>query len=99
MSQADYDYEANMMGEAMPLLATQYLPGSDEIQELRGREMIGKPCPTCGSPLVKRVNGRSLDWFVACDKTFRSRCPFTVGWFETLKERTKRIEKSLLLRR
>lgn len=53
------------------------------------------PCPTCGSKLVKRNKAGTNIMFVACDKSNKAYCPFSIGMDETLEERTRRIYNKL----
>lgn len=47
-------------------------------------------CPTCASKLVQRFKYDSTK-FIACDKTNRRNCPFSIGIEETLMNRSARI--------
>lgn len=78
--------------------ALQYLP---HIQH-RHMDMTGEDlalhnvgCPTCNSKLVKRNKARTPTMFVACDKSNRAYCPFSIGMNETLEERSRRIYNKL----
>lgn len=52
-------------------------------------ENIG--CPSCGSKLVKRNKKWTNIMFVACDKSNKAYCKFSIGMNETLYDRTQRI--------
>lgn len=52
-------------------------------------------CPTCNSKLVKRNKARTDTMFVACDKSNKPYCPFSIGMDETLEERSRRIYNKL----
>jgi ssDNA-binding Zn-finger/Zn-ribbon topoisomerase 1 len=75
--------------------ATKYNKVGASMLHLKGSEMVGRNCPTCSSPLVARTNSKDQRKFVACDKSRRTRCPFTIGWKETLYDRTERIENKI----
>lgn len=75
--------------------ATSYMGHAKGMMHMTGKEMKGKPCPTCGSKLVPRRN-RDGRWFVACDKTKRQRCPFSINMYETLQARSNRINRKVL---
>lgn len=80
----------------MQFKATTYLPHvTDEKYRLTGEQLLGTPCPTCGSKLVKRIRKSDGKQFVACDKRNKRFCKFTMGMYETLKERTDRINLEL----
>jgi len=53
------------------------------------------PCPTCASKLVKRNRRGTPIMFVACDKTNKDYCPFSIGLDETLADRSSRIYRKL----
>lgn len=98
MSEAEYmymneDHTIDYYDEV--LKATNYNAAGRSMLHLKGSEMVGRNCPTCGGRLVKRVNGRDGRSFVACDKKKRRRCPFTISMNETLYERSTRIERKL----
>lgn len=76
--------------------ATSYNAAGKSMMHLTGREMIGRNCPTCGSKLVQRTNSKDSRKFVSCDKTKRSRCPFSISMNETLYDRTNRVEEKVL---
>ena len=73
--------------------ATTYIVSYPE--RTKGVEMIGHSCTSCMSTLVKRINKLDSRHFIACDKSKRAFCSFTIGMYETMGERTRRINHKL----
>lgn len=67
----------------------------DYPNDVRGKDMVGNPCPTCGSKLVVRTRRKDETKFIACDKSKRPRCPFTIGVEETMLGRTTRVRENI----
>lgn len=69
----------------------------DNHMKMTGEELAFNrvPCPTCSSMLVKRNRKGTPIFFVACDKTNKAYCQFSIGMNETLQERTRRIYNKL----
>lgn len=71
--------------------AVSYLEESRKYLDHKGKEMVGHSCPSCGSTLVTRIRERDGKKFVACDKYLKPYCKFSIGYEETLRQRTLRI--------
>jgi ssDNA-binding Zn-finger/Zn-ribbon topoisomerase 1 len=52
-------------------------------------------CPSCNSKLVKRNKKGTDTMFIACDKSNKPYCEFSIGLNETLYNRTQRIYMKL----
>lgn len=82
----------------MNIRAVTYLPHINALHyQLTGKRLAfnNVPCPTCASKLVKRNKAGTDILFVACDKTNRPYCGFSIGMDETLEERSRRIYNKL----
>jgi ssDNA-binding Zn-finger/Zn-ribbon topoisomerase 1 len=76
--------------------AVSYHPESKQYIDFTGKQLIGFPCPTCGSSIVERIRDRDGTRFAACDKTNKPYCKFSIGIHETLRQRTLRIYYKLM---